>query len=107
MSNKTATPPAPAPSSTISVANVKPGVFSPEQSARMDAHASAVPVKASAPTTWAIGEVVVLRSGGPPMTVLSRDAGVVDCCWFADNQPRRSQFPSAALMGAATTAAPK
>ena len=32
------------------------------------------------------GDVVVLKSGGPRMTVVSVCAGTVDCSWFAPDE---------------------
>lgn len=56
-----------------------------------------------------IGNVVTLRSGGPPMTITSEDRSVetvnmsVWCRWFsADNQVNSQKFPIAALVKADT-----
>lgn len=43
--------------------------------------------------TFKIGDVVVLKSGGPAMT--SEDVGElkVGCCWFVDGAVKRERFP--------------
>lgn len=39
------------------------------------------------------GDVVVLKSGGPPMTVFDVSAEVVECHWFdADNELRQGKL---------------
>jgi uncharacterized protein YodC (DUF2158 family) len=45
-----------------------------------------------------IGDVVVLKSGGPAMTVadLTEDGGVI-CIWFDGKEQRRAVFPAATL----------
>jgi uncharacterized protein YodC (DUF2158 family) len=43
-----------------------------------------------------IGDVVVLKSGGPDMTV-EEPGEVVGCVWFEKNQPQRGFFPAAVL----------
>lgn len=49
--------------------------------------------------TFKIGDVVRLKSGGPPMTVTRLDADdIVRCAWFPDDQDTKNTFfPSAAL----------
>ena len=49
-----------------------------------------------------VGEVVRLKSGGPPMTVVATGAraepGVVECAWFdRDNAYATASFPPRAL----------
>jgi uncharacterized protein YodC (DUF2158 family) len=49
-----------------------------------------------------VGEVVRLKSGGPPMTVVATGAraepGVVECAWFnRDNAYAAASFPPRAL----------
>ena len=45
------------------------------------------------------GDVVELKSGGPPMTVIKiADAGAVWCQWFpSPDKVREKSFPSATL----------
>lgn len=52
-----------------------------------------------APEGFSIGDVVMLRSGGPQMTVIAqKGAGRVACAWFNGADERFSQdFPSGAL----------
>lgn len=51
-----------------------------------------------------VGDVVCLKSGGPPMTVSlvygehSAVPGHVDCRWFVGDTPRADVFPVAALV---------
>lgn len=46
---------------------------------------------------FAIGDVVILKSGGPPMTVEGVGADV-STCWFGDTgQIERAKFSAAAL----------
>lgn len=44
------------------------------------------------------GDVAVLRSGGPNMTVLDQHGGAVDCRWMHDGEVRDATFPAAALV---------
>jgi len=45
------------------------------------------------------GDVVVLRSGGPPMTVAEVGEATVICAWFlASGMIRMAEFPNAAVM---------
>lgn len=39
------------------------------------------------------GEVVMLRSGGPQMTVVSIDDGQAECTWFDGSQQMFGGFP--------------
>jgi uncharacterized protein YodC (DUF2158 family) len=44
------------------------------------------------------GDVVILRSGGPRMTIIGDSKKGVQCCWFDNRQTEhRSTFPSGAL----------
>lgn len=43
------------------------------------------------------GDVVVLKSGGPKMTVASADAKSCLCQWFQGDNLREGSFPSSAL----------
>ncbi len=49
--------------------------------------------------TFAVGDSVKLKSGGPVITVIAVDqtAGSVACSWFKDRTAMRETFPSAAL----------
>jgi len=49
--------------------------------------------------TFAVGDSVKLKSGGPVITVIAVDqpAGSVACSWFNDRTAMRETFPSAAL----------
>lgn len=42
--------------------------------------------------TFAIGEVVVLRSGGPRMTIASIDGQAAVCVWIEKNRTYREEF---------------
>ena len=46
-----------------------------------------------------IGDIVQLKSGGPPMTVTSSEGKSVSCTWFDKNQQRHDEgaFPPGAL----------
>ncbi|EJZ22440.1 DUF2158 domain-containing protein [Rhizobium sp. Pop5] len=45
-----------------------------------------------------IGDIVVLKSGGPKMTVVSEEErGRVYCSWFAGAKAEKSQYPVEAL----------
>jgi uncharacterized protein YodC (DUF2158 family) len=48
-----------------------------------------------------VGDLVVLKSGGPTMTVESIGQGRVECVWFIDNELKRSSFDGALLNVAA------
>jgi uncharacterized protein YodC (DUF2158 family) len=55
---------------------------------------------------FAVGDVVMLRSGGPRMTVTYiGDDGMgqttVSCCWFDGGKPANADYPPAALQSAA------
>jgi len=47
----------------------------------------------------AVGDVVVLKSGGPKMTIsaLSEQTSLVPCQWFDDKDPRSYAFEKACL----------
>jgi uncharacterized protein YodC (DUF2158 family) len=49
----------------------------------------------------AVGSVVILKSGGPKMTVCrdmsKREAGIVECVWFSATGCESGMFPSEAL----------
>lgn len=48
--------------------------------------------------TFAPGDIVTLKSGGHPMTVVSLDAEEVDCLWFGDSgELFRQLIPAIAL----------
>jgi len=52
---------------------------------------------------WDTGDVVVLRSGGPPMTVEGEDEdGEIQCVWFVGEKTKRDAFPADALEKADT-----
>ena len=44
-----------------------------------------------------IGDVVMLKSGSPKMTVVSVDGREVWCQWFVDEKPVNSVFEGGAL----------
>ena len=52
---------------------------------------------------FAVGAVVRLKSGGPPMTITqentqrSQGSLTVNCAWFADTKVEHGTFPPAAL----------
>lgn len=48
---------------------------------------------------WQPGDVVVLKSGGPPMTVEGPDEDdeELECVWFHGKKTRRDVFPPEAL----------
>ena len=49
--------------------------------------------------TFAVGDVVRLKSGGPDMTVEATDAKSADvvCTWLAENERQHSRFKSLTL----------
>ncbi|MGZ9568755.1 YodC family protein [Alcaligenes nematophilus] len=52
-------------------------------------------------STFQVGDVVQLKSGGPEMTVIDKglDGSKVECMWFvADNESRTQAIPTVALM---------
>jgi len=44
-----------------------------------------------------IGDVVMLKSGGPSMTVSAIQEDIVRCAWFKDDEVRSVQFQRAML----------
>jgi uncharacterized protein YodC (DUF2158 family) len=47
---------------------------------------------------FAPGDIVVLKSGGQPLTVVAVEADGVECLWIADNgELHRETLPSVAL----------
>jgi uncharacterized protein YodC (DUF2158 family) len=54
-------------------------------------------------TSFNIGDIVVLKSGGPEMTVQSKPDGLESfywCQWFAGKKLERGRFPFASLKSA-------
>ncbi|QHS36123.1 DUF2158 domain-containing protein [Alcaligenes faecalis] len=52
-------------------------------------------------STFNVGDVVQLKSGGPEMTVIdkSQEGSNVKCMWFVtDNRARTQSIPAVALM---------
>lgn len=53
-------------------------------------------------TEFKAGDVVQLKSGGPPMTVVAADGTGVQCRWFSpgvrDNEAYKDAFPVACVM---------
>lgn len=47
--------------------------------------------------SFAVGDVVLLASGGPKMTVAGVSDTVVNCTWFSDSIPHRGEFPPECL----------
>ncbi len=47
--------------------------------------------------TFKIGDEVMLKSGGPVMTVHSITNGIVKCVYFAGNDRRNEEFPAETL----------
>ena len=43
------------------------------------------------------GDIVCLKSGGPPMTVKESDLGSVACIWFKESERRSGGFPENCL----------
>lgn len=46
---------------------------------------------------WKPGDIVGVKSGGPPMTVARCESGRVFCEWFDDKNPMRGDFAPAVL----------
>lgn len=51
------------------------------------------------------GDVVVLKSGGPRMTITSIDRQSAECTWFVDNLPKWHTFELIALKAPPTETA--
>ena len=49
-----------------------------------------------------VGQSVVLKSGGPTMTVVSLDGDQAHCTWFAGTTVKTHAFPAAGLKDAET-----
>lgn len=48
--------------------------------------------------TYKVGDVVVLKSGGPEMTVYEiQNSDYVNCTWFVGDKPQYASFPSGVL----------
>lgn len=52
--------------------------------------------------TFQVGDIVELKSGGPPMTVVSRSgmplgSDIVNCAWFGGRKMETGSFPAGAL----------
>lgn len=47
--------------------------------------------------TFQVGDVVLLKSGDPRMTVESMNGESADCVWFEDNSLQRNTFNIATL----------
>jgi uncharacterized protein YodC (DUF2158 family) len=47
--------------------------------------------------TYKAGELVVLKSGGPVMTVTSENYGTIQCQWFAGKKLESGHFPAVSL----------
>ena len=46
-----------------------------------------------------IGDVVTLKSGGPPMTIeVDKEGDEYVCVWFEGSETKRGAFPSSTLM---------
>jgi uncharacterized protein YodC (DUF2158 family) len=54
------------------------------------------------PATVSVGDVVYLKTGGPPMTVTAVDSGDVRVVWFASQQEklREAKLPAKVLVSA-------
>lgn len=52
------------------------------------------------PRAFAVGDVVKLKSGGPPMTIvwLKRDNTAVCCGWFEQGEYRKNWFANECVM---------
>lgn len=48
-------------------------------------------------TTFAVGDTVKLKSGGPTMTVAELEGEDVVCLWFDKSQQCKQRFPAATL----------
>lgn len=48
--------------------------------------------------TWSIGDVVILKSGGPPMTVVGQSGDSTRCMWFAGSAENTMLFPPETLV---------
>ena len=46
---------------------------------------------------WKVGDEVVLKSGGPVMTVVLVQDEVIRCQWFHGERLEHGEFPAAAL----------
>ena len=47
---------------------------------------------------WKMGDVVVLMSGGPRMTITSiQTNGIIHCMWFTEGGLKYGQFPKLTL----------
>ena len=44
-----------------------------------------------------VGDKVRLKSGGPSMTVEKIVGSEVHCCWFENNELKRTKFPYGAI----------
>lgn len=44
-----------------------------------------------------VGDIVMLRSGGPKMTIAHIAGGMCMCAWFDKSRPRTDQFDPAML----------
>jgi len=49
-----------------------------------------------------VGQSVVLKSGGPTMTIVSLDGDQAQCTWFAGSTVKTHAFPVAGLKDAET-----
>lgn len=50
------------------------------------------------PNSFDVGDVVELKSGGPEMTVQSKDGDHVWAQWFGGRKLERGRFPVASLL---------
>jgi uncharacterized protein YodC (DUF2158 family) len=46
-----------------------------------------------------IGDEVVLKSGGPAMTIRSLEADNISCCWFDDKKHQKSAIFVKEMLG--------
>ena len=44
-----------------------------------------------------VGDIVKLKSGGPPMTVIDINPAGIACSWFVDYKTRKDTFPPDSL----------